>query len=71
MYMYTHGYISNSALDTDMQTLSNKLRARAHVCMYVCILHLLRTNMSCKWDGKTSFARIVGAKCACQTAHTN
>jgi hypothetical protein len=30
MYMYTHGYISNSALDTDMQTLSNKLRARAH-----------------------------------------
>jgi len=21
--------------------------------MYVCILHLLRTNMSCKWDGKS------------------
>ena len=24
-----------------------------YVCMYVCILHLLRTNMSCKWGGKS------------------
>jgi len=23
------------------------------VCMYVCILHLLRINTSCKWDGKS------------------
>ena len=33
----------------------------AHVCMYVCILPLLRNNMSCTWDGK-SFVWIVGAK---------
>ena len=36
------------------------------VCIYVdlcaCILHLLRTNMSCKWDENASFARIVGAE---------
>ena len=37
--------------------------------MYVCILHLLRTNMSCKWDGKTSFARIVGAEEEQQTTY--
>ena len=23
------------------------------VCMYVCRLHLLRTNISCKWDGNS------------------
>ena len=39
-----------------------------YVCMYVCILHLLRTNMSCKWDGKSFIC--TNRRCGDMDAHS-